>query len=159
MGMRFRKSIQIVPGVKLNLNKKSTSISVGTRGARKTFSTTGRTTTTVGIPGTGISYSTSGKRKSGSGAAAEEHYEIVEKPSFFDRWENNPKEVNILVYALLALFLGMFGVQKFYKGNTRSGMKSLVFFWTGVPLVIGVFEGLYCLIVYLVGIVKNRKSE
>lgn len=29
MDLRFRKSIKIAPGVKLNLNKKSTSISFG----------------------------------------------------------------------------------------------------------------------------------
>lgn len=59
MGLRFRKSIKIAPGVRVNLNKKSASISVGTKGARITKSTSGRTTTTVGIPGTGISYSKS----------------------------------------------------------------------------------------------------
>lgn len=59
MGLRFRKSFKIAPGVRVNLNKKSASISVGTKGARITKSTSGRTTTTVGIPGTGISYSKS----------------------------------------------------------------------------------------------------
>ena len=58
MGFRFRKQIKIAPGVKLNINKKSTSISVGGKGITKTFSTTGKTTTTVGIPGSGLSYST-----------------------------------------------------------------------------------------------------
>lgn len=68
MGFRFRKSFKIAPGVRVNLNKKSASISVGTRGARITKSTSGRTTTTVGIPGTGISYSQShtSKRKTSS---------------------------------------------------------------------------------------------
>ena len=68
MGFRFRKSIKIAPGVRVNLNKKSASISVGTKGARITKSTSGRTTTTVGIPGTGISYSKShtSKRKTSS---------------------------------------------------------------------------------------------
>lgn len=59
MGLRFRKSFKIAPGVRVNLNKKSASISVGTKGARITKNTSGRTTTTVGIPGTGISYSKS----------------------------------------------------------------------------------------------------
>ncbi len=68
MGFRFRKSFKIAPGVRVNLNKKSASISVGTKGARITKSTSGRTTTTVGIPGTGISYSQShtSKRKTSS---------------------------------------------------------------------------------------------
>lgn len=54
MGMRFRKSKKIAPGVRLNLSAKSASISIGPKGFKKTFSTSGRVTTTVGIPGTGL---------------------------------------------------------------------------------------------------------
>ena len=63
MGFRFRKSIKLFPGVKLNLGKKSASISIGTKGARHTVSTTGRRTSTVGIPGTGLSYTNTSKKK------------------------------------------------------------------------------------------------
>jgi hypothetical protein len=57
MGFRFRKSIKIAPGVRFNLGKKSSSFSFGGRGVRHTISSSGRRTTTVGIPGTGLSYS------------------------------------------------------------------------------------------------------
>lgn len=64
MGLRFRKSKKIAPGVKLNIGKKSAGISFGTRGARYTVNSSGRRTASVGIPGTGISYtSSSGGRK------------------------------------------------------------------------------------------------
>lgn len=56
MGLRFRKSIKILPGVRLNFGKNSMSVSAGVPGFRKTFSSTGRVTTTVGIPGTGLYY-------------------------------------------------------------------------------------------------------
>ncbi len=59
MGLRFRKSIKILPGVKLNLGKKSAGVSVGTTGARYSVNSSGRKTSTVGIPGTGLSYSKS----------------------------------------------------------------------------------------------------
>lgn len=59
MGLRFRKSIKILPGVKLNLGKKSAGVSVGTTGARYSVNSSGRKTSTVGIPGTGLSYSNS----------------------------------------------------------------------------------------------------
>lgn len=59
MGVRYRKSVKIAPGVKLNINKNSASVSFGTKGLRTTYSTTGKRTNTVGIPGTGLSYSTS----------------------------------------------------------------------------------------------------
>ena len=64
MGFRFRKSVKVLPGVKLNISKSGISTSVGRRGASVNFSKQG-TRTTIGIPGTGISYSTMvGKSKS-----------------------------------------------------------------------------------------------
>lgn len=57
MGLRFRKSIKIAPGVRINLGTKSAGISIGTNGCRYSLNTSGRRTTTIGIPGTGISYS------------------------------------------------------------------------------------------------------
>ena len=56
MGLRFRKSISIIPGVKLNFGKTGISVSAGVPGFRKTFHTSGRVTTSVGIPGTGLYY-------------------------------------------------------------------------------------------------------
>lgn len=66
MGLRFRKSFKIAPGVKLNINKKSIGISAGVKGARVSVNSKGRKTTTVGLPGIGLSYtdiSTIGKKK------------------------------------------------------------------------------------------------
>lgn len=54
--MRFRKSFKVAPGVKLNINKKSFGVTVGTRGAHYTANSKGGRTTTVGIPGTGLYY-------------------------------------------------------------------------------------------------------
>lgn len=55
--LRARRSIKLGPGVKLNLNKRSMGVTVGGRGAHYTVNTRGQRTTTVGIPGTGVSYS------------------------------------------------------------------------------------------------------
>lgn len=57
MGLRFRKSFKIAPGIRVNLGTKSAGISVGTKGCRYSLNTSGRRTASVGIPGTGISYS------------------------------------------------------------------------------------------------------
>lgn len=65
MGLRFRKSISLCKGVKLNLSNKSASVSVGRKGIHQSISTTGRTTTSIGIPGTGISYQKSFNLKKG----------------------------------------------------------------------------------------------
>jgi hypothetical protein len=52
---RFRRSIKILPGVRWNIGKNSTSFSFGPRGLKYTIGTQG-SRTTVGIPGTGLSY-------------------------------------------------------------------------------------------------------
>lgn len=57
MGFRFRKSFKIAPGVRVNVGKKSIGISAGVKGARVSVNSSGRKTTTVGLPGTGLSYS------------------------------------------------------------------------------------------------------
>ena len=56
MGFRFRKTIKLFPGVKLNFSKSGVSTSIGGPGATINISKRG-TCGTVGIPGTGVSYS------------------------------------------------------------------------------------------------------
>lgn len=56
MGIRFRKSVKIAPGIKLNFGKNSVGISAGGKGARVSVNSKGRVTKSVGIPGTGFSY-------------------------------------------------------------------------------------------------------
>jgi len=62
MGFRFRRSVKIIPGVRLNFSKSGTSLSLGGRGFTTNISKRG-TKTTVGLPGTGISYSTFSPRE------------------------------------------------------------------------------------------------
>lgn len=74
MGLRFRKSIKIAPGLKINLNKDSVSATIGKRGAHYTINSKGKRTASVGIPGTGLSYTStsggsSGKSKSSHNSA------------------------------------------------------------------------------------------
>ena len=72
MGLRFRKSIKLGKHTRLNLNKKSFGVSFGGKGARFTLNSKGRRTSTFGIPGTGLSYTTAsgGKKKSRSKSKA-----------------------------------------------------------------------------------------
>ncbi|WP_224332236.1 TM2 domain-containing protein [Haloprofundus halobius] len=46
-----------------------------------------------------------------------------------------------LVAALLAILLGSFGAHKFYLGRTKMGILYLLFFWTGLPGLVGIVEG------------------
>ena len=67
--LRARRSVKLGPGLKMNVTKRGMSMTVGTRGAHYTASTTGRRTSTVGLPGSGISYvdSHGGSRRSSGG--------------------------------------------------------------------------------------------
>lgn len=58
MGLRFRKSIKIIPGVRLNVGLRRASLSVGGRGLTYNIGSKG-SRVTVGIPGSGLSYSSS----------------------------------------------------------------------------------------------------
>lgn len=72
MGVRFRKSFKIAPGMKLNFGKKGVSATVGGNGAHYTINSSGKKTASVGVPGTGLSYSSSsgGTNSKGKKAAA-----------------------------------------------------------------------------------------
>ena len=55
MGLRFRKSINIGP-LRINLSKSGVGFSLGVKGFRVGRSAKGKTTATVSLPGTGLSY-------------------------------------------------------------------------------------------------------
>lgn len=44
--------------------------------------------------------------------------------------------------AILAIFLGGLGAHHFYLGKTGLGMLYLIFFWTWIPAMIGLIEGI-----------------
>jgi hypothetical protein len=55
MGLRFRRSIKVMPGVHLNLSGSGLGLSVGPRGLRAGLDAKGRRYVSAGIPGTGLS--------------------------------------------------------------------------------------------------------
>jgi SH3-like domain-containing protein len=56
VALRFRKSLRIAPGVRLNFTQRGISTTVGPRGASVNMGSRG-TRANVGLPGTGLSYS------------------------------------------------------------------------------------------------------
>lgn len=58
MGFRFRKSIKLGSGFKINLSKSGIGYSWGIKGFRLTKTAKGKSRATASIPGTGISFST-----------------------------------------------------------------------------------------------------
>ncbi len=49
---------------------------------------------------------------------------------------------NKVTAGLLAILLGGIGAHKFYLGQHAQGVLYLVFFWTGIPAIIGLIEGI-----------------
>lgn len=47
---------------------------------------------------------------------------------------------SLMVYLLLALFLGGIGAHDFYVGKPVTGLIKLAFCWTGIPVIISVFN-------------------
>ena len=116
MGTRFRRSFKVAPGVRVNLNKKSASISFGPKGLKHTVSTTGKSRTTVGIPGTGLSYTTSSGGKSGAQQGAVS-IPAAQRPT-------SPKSKTVAL--LLCIFVGGLGIHRFYVGKIGTGVLWLL---------------------------------
>lgn len=54
--------------------------------------------------------------------------------------------VNKLAYILLALFLGSFGIHKFYAGKPIQGLLHIAFCWTAIPQILAVLSALRVLL-------------
>lgn len=79
MGFRFRKSIKMPGGFRVNLSKSGVGYSWGGNGYRVTKTSRGTTRTTTSIPGTGISYVQESKSPSKETAKKESY--SAEKPT------------------------------------------------------------------------------
>lgn len=139
MGWRFRKSKQLLPGVRLNINKKSFSLSFGRKGMRYTVNSNGKKTVSAGIPGTGLYYtkSSSGKR-------------LV--PSEESKKQSKRKSLDKYVYFLMLSIL--IAYSSFLYATTLIGI---------VPFFFSVFFGSYSTVALIDGIKERRtllrKSE
>lgn len=61
MGFRFRKSIGLGKGLRLNIGRRGVGLSAGVPGLRWSANTSGRTSRSIGLPGTGLSHVTTGR--------------------------------------------------------------------------------------------------
>ena len=125
MGLRFRKSFKVAPGVKVNLGKKSSSVTFGGKGMHYTVNSKGKTTKSVGIPGTGIYYT-----ESSSGGTKKETTKpppIVPNPeSEFQNNNENKKKRGCLFY-ILAFFAVCFALA-IYSFMWLPGIIATIYF-------------------------------
>jgi hypothetical protein len=54
MGFRFRRTLRVLPGVRLNVTHRGLGVRVGPRGAGMSAHSSGRATASVGLPGSGM---------------------------------------------------------------------------------------------------------
>jgi TM2 domain-containing membrane protein YozV len=55
-------------------------------------------------------------------------------------------EKNRSTAAFLAMLLGWLGAHKFYLGRPVAGVLYLLFFWSGIPGLVGFVEGIFYLV-------------
>lgn len=145
MGLRFRKTIKIVPGVKLNISKSGISTSVGKPGATLNFSKRG-TRATVGIPGSGISYSQKIGGKSVRQTSSKRSLEDIRKDMmqqygltrseikrFEKKFRKNPKKYRNMSENEL--------VAQIKKGRLPSRMKRIIYVIVFILLIILIAGG------------------
>jgi hypothetical protein len=92
MGFRFHRSIKILPGIRINLGKRSASLSLGRRGAHVTMRPGHTARATVGLSGSGLSVTEGGN---------------VVRPHVPGVGAKPPQEVNWVGWLVAALVLAV----------------------------------------------------
>lgn len=124
MGIRFRKSFKVAPGVRLNVGKKSSSISFGGKGIRTSISTSGKRTHTVGIPGTGISHvSTSGGKRSKAKRATGSH-------------QTPASPLMLKICGVIMWIIGILALLLAIVGFATAGAAGLIFLIIAIPCIL-----------------------
>lgn len=129
MSLRYRKSFKIMPGVKLNINKKSASITLGGKNFHVTKSTNGRTTTSVNLPIQGLSYThvdTKDKSKSLTGSQNRNDTTSVIPDSIDNPICDATSHKSKTVGLLCCIFGGYLGIHYFYVGRLGMGLLYLL---------------------------------
>jgi len=72
MGFSFRKRIKLAPGITVNLSRSGVSTTIGPKGAKLTVGGKRGPRATVGVPGTGVSYSSALGKASRRDSATEQ---------------------------------------------------------------------------------------
>ena len=126
--VRLFRRIRIAPGLTLNLAKHGPSLSAGFRGAHITAGRNG-IRRTVGVPGTGVYWTSQRGYHSGVHTGEHFHNGDVAPPT-------GPATRNAAWLVVLCTFLGLFGVHRFYAGRYISGLVMLVLTFTGYGVLI-----------------------
>lgn len=115
MAVRFRKSVKLGPGVRVNFSKSGMSTTIGPRGFTTSIGKNG-VYRNVGIPGTGISYRTKvgdGKSKARKTAGSTARSAASQQPAAVREWQAYTGQSNPGV----ELHMDETGAIRFFDGN------------------------------------------
>lgn len=102
MSFRFKKSLKILPGIKLNISKNGlNSVTIGKPGASVNISKK-RKQFTVGMPGTGLSYSQKLPSHTGTSSKSPSPPSSVELNY---KQKISPKKIIIIILLVIFFFL------------------------------------------------------
>ena len=152
MGFRFRKSINLGGGFRVNLSKSGVGYSWGTKGVRFTKTAKGKRRTTLSIPGTGISYVTESNGTQITAPRQPKNTTNFPAPTP----DNNENGGNGMVWIkfIICLLFGIFGVHKFME--KKIGMGVLYLFTAGL-FGLGWFYD--CIKYFCIAIKNTKRSE
>lgn len=141
MGLRYRKSKKVAPGIKLYIGKTGISTSFGKRGASISVGKRG-TFLNVGIPGTGLSYRQriDSRGSNTSTKSPKTDSEVVMNPSGTQYRTYNIHYWSIIKYiiGLLAIYLLYNWTKIFYNSNDWFN-KFTIFYLIAIIVIILIF--------------------
>ena len=107
-------------------------------------------------PECGVSQSTSLESAHGQRSADEKYCvscgALINKQAEFcpecgvDQPSSGSSDSDQVAAGILAILLGGLGVHKFYQGNMKLGVLYLCLFWTAIPALLGLVEGILMLV-------------
>lgn len=136
MGWRYRRSVKVLPGVKLNFSKSGVSTTLGVKGARYTIGKNGKRTITAGTPFKGLylqeTYNKKTRKRQKKAMKQQKRASrAVQMRQFYgysdegfkrSEWTNHLSVRNKTTTLLICIFLGFLGVHRFYVGKQGTGL-------------------------------------
>lgn len=150
MGLRYRKSINLGLGFRVNISKSGVGYSWGFPGYRKSIGSSGKKRTTISMPGTGLSYSYSESNKQSSHSK-----KSTTKPKRKPIKTNQTLHLQDELYLAPTTEIQSAGIEHFQKGELEEFTTALskVVFWDNFSTVLIILSALIMFVFPLIAIV------